>query len=204
MKTKSKNLTASKLRIILSLTLFLIIGAAVGGFSYARTILSQYSVEVSHKKVDAQASSGNISSLEEIKRQLANDQDVITKANALKSANEFPEFAIVDEVTHYANQNGLAIESFDFSNSSTATSGGAPATPATPGTVTPGAKTSKNGVYISVTLKAPVDYAKLLQFMSDLDQSLPKMQIQGINIGPDTKSINSVIVQPIVIQMYTR
>jgi hypothetical protein len=210
-KRKDGKLTATKLRILLSLTLLLIVAGAVGGFYYARTILSQYAVEVSHKKVDAEASSGNISALQKLKEELANDQDVIAKAKLLKSDSEFPEFDIVEDVTKYANRNGLSIASFDFGDGNSGATGSTGTTPAptpgaAPGTTTPGtqSKVSGNTVSISVTLKTPVNYANLLQFMHDLDQNLPKLKLQGIGLSGGAKSSSDVSVQPIVIQMYTR
>jgi len=210
-KHKDGKLTATKLRILLSLTLLLIVAGAVGGFYYARTMLSQYAVDVSHKKVDAEASSGNISALQKLKEELANNQDVVAKAKLLKSDSEFPEFDIVEDVTKYANRNGLTIVSFDFGDGSSGSTGSTGTTPtptpgAAPGTTTPGTQTKASGstVSISVTLKTPVNYANLLQFMHDLDQNLPKLKLQGIGLSGGAKSSSDVNVQPIVIQMYTR
>jgi len=208
-KHKDGKLTATKLRVLLSLTLLLIVAGAVGGFHYARTVLSQYAVDVSHKKVDAEASSGNISALQKLKEELAANQDVVAKAKLLKSDSEFPEFDIVEDVTKYANRNGLTIVSFDFGDSSSGTTGSAGTTPApgaTPGTTAPSTQSKASGstVSISVTLKTPVNYANLLQFMHDLDQNLPKLKLQGIGLSGGAKSSSDVSVQPIIIQMYTR
>lgn len=204
-KKKTRNLTATKLRIVLSLTLLLIVGGAVGGFSYARSILTEYSVEVSHKKVDADASSGNISSLEKLKNELANNQDVIAKAKALKSDSEFPEFDIVDDVTRYANKNGLAIQSFDFGSSGAGSGTTTPPATTAPGAAAPKApSTAQANVSITVTLESPVNYENLLQFVHDLDQNLPKLKLRGVNLSPDAKSSSNITVQPLVIEMYTR
>lgn len=208
-KHKDGKLTATKLRVLLSLTMVLIVAGAVGGFHYARTVLSQYAVDVSHKKVDAEASSGNISALQKLKEELAANQDVVAKAKLLKSDSEFPEFDIVEDVTKYANRNGLTIVSFDFGDGSSGTTGSAGTTPApgaTPGTTAPSTQSKASGstVSISVTLKTPVNYANLLQFMHDLDQNLPKLKLQGIGLSGGAKSSSDVNVQAIVIQMYTR
>lgn len=203
-------MTATKLRIILSLTLFLIIGGAIGGFHYARTFLTEYAVEVSHRKIDAEASNGNISALEKVKTELAANKDVIAKAAALKSNSEFPEFDIVEDVTRYANQNNLTIESFNFGESSSTAGSNAASAPNSTAPGTPNKPAANNAaagsstVSISVTLKSPANYTDVLQFIHDLNQSVPKLKVQGVSVAGSGNSKSNVNIQPLVIEMYTR
>jgi len=195
-ESKKTTLTATRLRIILSLTLLLIIAAGGGGFVYVKGLLTQYSVTVSHTKVDAQASDGNITSLETIQKELATDQDVVQKATQLRSTSEFPEFDIVNDVKKYAAADGISIDSYDF------TSQGSTGTPSTTSVPAPAVSSSSKTVDLSVSIHSPVNYQKLLQFLYDLQQGLPKMQVQGVSVGPGD-SVDTVEVQPITIEMYT-
>ncbi len=197
MKKSPFVLNAATLRIILFVTLFLTTGAIVGGFLYAQGALQPYAVEVGHKKADADASNGNIQALETTKNTLAKNQDVIDKANDMKAVNEFPEFKIVEDVTTYATKNGLAIDSISFTGATT--DPGEVAVPATPAPVAPGGKT----VGVIVNLTPPVNYSSLLQFVSDIEQTLPKMQIKSLSLQPGESS-QIVLVNSIEITMYTR
>ena len=218
MSKKGKmTMNATLLRTLLSASIFLIIVVASAGFLFGLGIIKGYAVEVSHKKVDAEASNGNIQALERIKKELGQNSDILNKVGLLKSDSQFPEFRIVDEIKKIAANNNLTIDSFTYTDTAAAT-GAAPATgstttppaatttPAT-GTETVGAKT----VSLSVTLKSPITYSNLLQFTYDIEQNLPKMKLKGISIsaGGGTQSSdksavdpNQVSVEPITVEMY--
>lgn len=219
MSKKGKmTMNATLLRTLLSASIFLIIVVASAGFLFGLGIIKGYAVEVSHKKVDAEASNGNIQALERIKKELNQNSDILNKVGLLKSDSQFPEFRIVDEIRKIAANNNLTIDSFTYTDTAAATGSTAPATgstttpPAatttpTTGTATVGAKT----VSLSVTLKSPITYSNLLQFTYDIEQNLPKMKLKGISIsaGGGTQSSdksavdpNQVSVEPITVEMY--
>lgn len=207
MKKQKNNLTASLFRIILSILLLASAAVAGGGFIYVQGMLKKYAIEVSHKKVDAAASDGNIQTLDRIKAELADNKSIIQKAQALKATNELPQFTIVKNVTTIAENNNLKITQFDFADSTQAApAANTPATTQTQTAQTPVGGTGLTGssyISISVTLGTPVNYADYLQFIHDIEQSVPKMQIQAVSLTP-AESSNSVTVEPLTIQMYTR
>ncbi|MEP6710420.1 MAG: hypothetical protein ABJA64_01750, partial [Candidatus Saccharibacteria bacterium] len=125
MKNKFK-LNASTLRIVLSASILIIVSLSGAVFVYGRHILTAYAIEVSHKKVDADASNGSIQALKEMEQALAKNQDVQQTMASLKASNELPQFRIVDDVTKYADKNHISISSFDFAEATAATA----ATPA--------------------------------------------------------------------------
>lgn len=203
---KRMTLNASLLRIILSVSLLVVAGAASAVFIYGKQFLTDYAIEVSHKKVDADASNGSIQALKNMEQELAKNQDVSQKIDTLKAANELPQFKIVDDVTKYAEKNQIAISSFDFAEAAVPGAATTPQTPATPGatpTPTPVISSAKS-VSIVVTLGTSLNYLNLLQFIYDIEQNLPKMQIDGIGLTPDTTSPTDVSSDALTIQMYTK
>ena len=218
MSKKSKmTMNATLLRTLLSVSMLLIIAVGSAGFLYGLSIIKAYAVEVSHKKVDAEASNGNIQALESIKKELDQNNDILNKVGLLKSDSQFPEFRIVDEIRKIAANNNLTIDSFTYADSAAATgttpaTGSATTTPPTTTTPTTGtATTAGKTVSLSVTLKSPIPYSNFLQFTYDIEQNLPKMKVKGISVsaGGETASKeqattdpNQVSVEPITIEMY--
>lgn len=202
---KKISLTAGLLRILLSVALFVTVAAAIAGFVYAQGNLRSYAVEVSHKWVDAEASANAITVLVETESNLAAKQDVIAKADILKSSADLPQFQVVEDVLRHAHDNDLTVANFDF----VASEAGATTAPASaPAAETPAAGTKKptpapKGVGLTVSLKSPTNYMDFLQFLNDIEHSLPKMYVQQIAMSPSDNG-KAVMVEPITITMHTR
>lgn len=209
-KRKKVLIDARSLRIgLLVLMLLITVGSAVG-ISYAMQTLKTYAVEVSHKKVDANASNGNIAALRKTESYLETNQDVLEKAGLLRSTSEFPEFKIVDEVRKVAAKNNIQIETFSYGSSTssgTSTSGTGATTPSTAGATgstaaaPSAAGTGGSTISLSVTLRAS-DYLNFLQFTYDIEQHLPKMKLGGISVSGAGAS--GITIDPITIEMYIK
>lgn len=207
-KKRDMTLTATKFRIILTIGMLLIIVVGSAGFLASKDWLKSYAVDVSKQRVDANASDGNLETLQVIQQELAQQQNVLTKANLLKSTNEFPEFQIVDIVSKTASENKISVASFAYIDGSQPASGGGAATPApstTPASPegAPAAASSGKKVGITVTLGTPVKLQRLLQFMYDIEQNVPKMQISGVSLTPADKG-SGVNVDPLTIEMFVK
>lgn len=209
-KKRDMALTATRFRIILTIGMLLIIVVGSAGFLASKDWLKNYTVDVSKQRVDASASDGNLEALQTIQQELAQQQSILTKANLLKSTNEFPEFQIVDIVSKTASKNKISVASFAYVDGSQPASGDNTATPA-PATApvspegTPAGPVVSSGkkVGITVTLKTPVKLKRLLQFMYDIEQNVPKMQISGVSLTPSDKG-SSVNVDPLTIEMFVK
>lgn len=207
MNKHKKSLSASLLRIILFVSLFTIITVAVVGFVFGRGILEKYAVEVSHKRIDANSSNSSISDLKKINKELAANQDVVAKANSLKATIELPQFKIIDDINQLAANNNISISSIDFTDTAQAAANtAAPAAGAAlPQQQVSGAPVSSSGttIAVTVTLGASVDYTNLLQFIYDVEQNVPKLQIKSVALSA-ADSGSQVVSQPLVIEMHTR
>lgn len=206
-KRKKELIDAKSLRTaLLVLMLLITVGSGVG-ISYVMQTLKTFAVEVSHKKVDANASNGNIAALQKTESYLEANQDVLEKAGLLKSTSEFPEFKIVDEVRKVAAENNIQIETFSYGtseSSSASTSGTGSATPSTGAATGSAAAPSSasaggNTISLTVTLRAS-DYLNFLQFTYDIEQHLPKMKLNGISISGG----GGITVDPVTIEMYIK
>ena len=206
-KRKKELIDAKSLRIgLLVLMLLITVGSGVG-LSYAMQNLKTFAIEVSHKKVDANASNGNIAALQKTESYLETNQDVLEKAGLLRSTSEFPEFKIVDEVRRVAAKNNIQIETFSYgasASNSTSTGGTGSAIPSTGAATGSSAAPSSasaggNTISLSVTLSAS-DYLNFLQFTYDIEQHLPKMKLNGISISGG----GGITVDPVTIEMYIK
>ena len=203
-------MTATVLRnILIVLILTVAIGGAVG-LSYGYRVIKNHAVDVSHKKVDATASNGNLAALKKTEQYLNANKDVLEKISLLKATNEFPEFRIVNEIRSIAAKNNISVSSFSY-GTATGTTAAAPTT-AAPATPAPTASTSAaKTIALSVTFTAP-SYLEFLQFTYDIEQNLPKMKIQGIGIsngstgGTQTSGAaatsTGISIDPITVEMY--
>jgi hypothetical protein len=196
-KPKKLALNANTFRIVLIVLMLIITAAGSVGLSSALRGMRTFAVEVSHKKVDATASNGNIQALEKTQEYLDTNRDVLEKIGLLRSSSEFPEFRVVDEVRDIATKNNIQIQSFSYGTEATSSQTPATTTPSTTPAPTVSAS-SGNLISLSVTLSSP-NYLDFLQFTYDIEQHLPKMKINGIGMSAANGSVN---VDPLTVQMY--
>lgn len=204
-KRKRDFLDAKSLRIGLLVLMFVLSLGSAFGLAYAMQNLEKFAIEVSHKKVDASASNGNIAELQKTESYLDTNQDVLEKAGLLRSASEFPAIKLVDEVREIAAKNNIQVDTFSFgsesSSSATSGTGTSPTAGGTSSTVAPAPTTGGNTTSLTVTLGA-ADYLNFLQFTYDIEQHLPKMKLKGISVSGSGAS--GVTIDPITIEMYIK
>lgn len=195
---KKIHLTATKLRLILSGSLFVIILIASVGFSLADGTLQTMASDVSHTTVDATASRDALQTLQKIQQQLSDDKDVVARASSIVAESQSYQYQdqIVNDLNDYAKKAGISITNLDFGATSTT------ATPTAPVTTTPTPAGVKSTA-VTVTLKNPVNYNSLLHFFSSIEQNLTKMQISKIGISKGNSG-NDVSSDILTIQVYIR
>ena len=196
---KRHPLTATSLRVILSVSMFIV--AAVGGVAFwvANSKLEEYAVEVSHTSADATASRDNLQNLQKIQQELEEDKEVVQRTSSIVADSQSYQYQnqIITDLNDYAAKAGIAITNINFASTTTQT---------TPGTPTPAAPTTPSGVKsmpVSITIKNPVDYLNLLKFVNSIEENLTKMQISRINLSKDPTR-NSVTSDALTIEVYVR
>lgn len=185
-----RELTATRLRLFLSLSLILVVVLGGVSFSIVHSSLDSFATDVSHKIADANASRDNVQNLQKIQQKLTQRHDAIQKVDNIVAESKSYQYQnqIITDLNRYAARAGVGITNINFTDaqSTSSTPGAAPA-PATP------APSGVKSTSATITLANPVDYTKLLKFITYIEQNLTKMQISRINLSKDAsgKSINS-------------
>ena len=189
---KGKGITAIGIRNFLTFVMVVIILGAVAGFYYGLQIVREYAVEVSHAVTDSTASGKSIVELSTLKRELAEREPLVTKANQLFSTPASYQAQALKDIQKYASVTGVTIANTEFSK-----------TPAATPPTSPVVGTGEQSAII--TLQSPTSYAKLLKFIDAIEGNLPKMQITGITVSrPTTASGDNVNTEKITITVATR
>lgn len=204
---KNIKLTAVSLRLILSITLFLIAGLIIAAVWLSTSKLKGYAAEVSQISSDAIASQDSIQTLQKTKQELDAQKDIVTKAAGIVADSQGYKYQdqIIKDLNAYASASGLIITNFSFATAAA----GAPATPApaasgSTASPTPEATAVPSGIKsttASITLKSPINYVNLLQFIHSIEQNLTKMQIARITLSKG-ESATEVSTDSLEIQVY--
>lgn len=197
-----KPLTATRLRLILSGSMVVIIILQGVIFAYAYGNMAATATEVSHTVVDASASQNNLTTLEKIEDILNNEKTVVERAQSIVADSQSYQYQdqIITDLNDFASRNGVSITNVDFSSSDTPST----ATPSAPATPTTPAPAGLKSTSVIVTLKTPVDYNNLLRFIESIEQNLTKMQISKINLSKGEAKGNEVMSDALTIEVYIR
>jgi len=192
-----REMTATKLRLILSCMLFVITLIGFVIFYFANGMLTQVATDVSRTVADASASANNLQTLQKTERDLEANQQLVQRAGEVVADSQSYEYQnqIINDLNQYAARSGIELTNIDFATDSkagTATppaaGGTAPAATATP------APTGVSKATITVTVKNPIDYLNLLRFMQAIEQNLTKMQLSSVGITKDQTGVSSDVL----------
>ena len=200
---KKSAMTATRLRLILSLSIFVIILVTGGAFFYIDQQIQTYAVSVSHSVADANASQDSLQTLQELQQTLNNDSDVIAKTNSIVADSQSYQYQdqIINDINGYAAQTGIGITNINFPSATATPTAGATSPVTTPSTPTV-APSGVKSISVEVTLKNPIDYNSFLQFIHAIENNLTRMQIQKIGLSASTGS--GVSSDILTIQVYVR
>ncbi|HEU5187586.1 MAG TPA: hypothetical protein VFT87_03720 [Candidatus Saccharimonadales bacterium] len=170
-----KKLTATRVQIILFVLLVLTVAALGVGAWWLQGMLGQSVVAEGRAQIDSQVSSQEVERLQQLQKELAAQQDIVARASQIAStANNYQyQDQVVGDLKSYAQRSGIAIGSFDFGTAQSAAGTQAPAGT----TLTP----------FTVTLLGPIEFTKFMQFLSDIENNLTKIQVSSLTLSPDTK-----------------
>lgn len=196
---KAAELTATRLRLLLSSALFLttIVGVAI--FYFANGVLSQVAADVSRTAADADASYNNLQSLQQTEKKLKENESIVQRAGEVVANSQSYQYQnqIVSDINNYASRSNIEITNIDFSTDgkTTQSPGNAPAAPSSGATSAPAAvPAGVQTATITVTLKNPVKYNNFLRFLQSIEQNLTKIQLASISISNDDGGISSDVL----------
>lgn len=210
-KPKQKNtLTASKLRVILSVLLVAILLVMVGGFYLAYGLVKDTAKATAETQAQAQSSDAKLQNLKLLEKQLEGHSDTRQKAKQIVAESQSYQYQnqIIGDLTNYANQAGVSIVSFNFSdlepvapeNTATPENGDEAGSGEAP---TPAVSAGLKSIMASIQLGNDTNYNNLLYFMHLVENNLTRMQISDLFISSGETG-DTVSVQNLNIEVYIR
>lgn len=145
-----------------SLLGFILVAVILGGgalFYFGLETVRTYAVSVNERLEDADASDKQVEQLQVLKKQLAQSESLLGKANSTFTTPEAYQAQALLDVQRYASQVGITIVGSDFE--------------------TP----EGSGLHLIVLrVSNPTSYTKLTQFLTLVEGNLPKMQVNSIDL----------------------
>jgi hypothetical protein len=200
---KKHQFTATTLRLILVINLFLIAGIGIAVFSIADKTLKTVATDTSHTVADASASQNNLQNLQTLQRDLVSKKDIVTRAESIVAESRSYEYQnqIINDLKDYAARAGLSIIGIEFDTAAAAPgSGAAPSIPAPSTTIVNGVKSTN----VSITLQKSIDYISLLRFIKSIEQNLTKMQVLNIALSQTFDEQPSLSSDKLNIEVYIK
>jgi len=111
---KQSGITASKLRVILSVMVVFLIGLSAVGFYFGQSWLQTLAVSVSRTIADSKVSGGDVQSLKKIQADLLTRQGIIAKANSIMASSQDYQNQTIQDLDRYAAGTGITISNYSF------------------------------------------------------------------------------------------
>lgn len=210
-----KGLTASRLRLLLSAAIALIVLGGIGIFYLTYAQLSKIAAETGEKAASAKQSQSTVSRLKALQTDLESKKDLIdlTSLITADSQNYAYQDRLVNDLTIYASRANLKIKTISFTSQTSSTP--APAAAAAPDTTGAGeaAATTEaaapatqsaalNKATVDITLESPVNYRDLLNFLHYIEQNLTKLKVSKVSM---TKSdVDNVTIDVLNLEVYIK
>lgn len=168
-------LNAVSLRWLLSTALVLTLTGIGGGFYFAYTALEKSAQATANAQSEAESSDAKLSQLMITKRQLEENKDVVVRAKQIVAESQSYQYQnqIINDLSFYASELGLSINSFSFQGDSAEQ---APATPAQP-TVPDGKLKS---TIVTIELAGNLTYESTLRYIHKIEQNITRMQVSNV------------------------
>lgn len=205
MKNMLDNLTPTRFRAVLLISMALLLTLGTAGFYAVQSKLSEYASEISSKVAEADSSNNSVEQLRRLESELERLADVRAKSQSIVAASQTYQNEIIMDLNIYAEQAGVKISQFSF-GAGAAGSAGSSASAATPqageGAAAGGGGGSRTES-VSITLSPPTNYRNLLKFIRSIENNLTKMQLAGITLSPG-QSADTVSTNTLTIEVYVR
>lgn len=195
-KSKNKQITATKVRALMISGLILTV-AAVAGISWmGYSWIKQENQKLQELKNESSTLSNQLNSIQSIKNDLQKNQSTVKKSEQLVLSSDLPQFQIINILQTYASKNSIPLESISLGPASTSTRSSSGTSSSSTSSSSKSVVQSPNSITLSFS--GPMEYSNFLNFLNDIETSLPKMNVTAINIqgGPNSSQVR---VDPITI-----
>ncbi|PID33493.1 hypothetical protein CR969_00430 [Candidatus Saccharibacteria bacterium] len=203
----------TKMRLVLSGVLFMILAGMIGGFVMAYSFIGDTATEVSRIQSEAAASDAELQQIRVQQQQMEKYRDVVDKAEQIVAESKQYQYQnqIIEDLTRYAKQAKLEVRSFDFAKTDSTAAKKPAAKPASPkdGASQPpaGAPKAQNAlksITVEIQLGNNPSYTKMLHFMYLIEQNLTRMQIASLNISRASGDDSANRTQNLTIEVYIK
>lgn len=195
-----KELTPTTLRIVLIAALLLLAALGTGLFMVGYGQVKDYAADAQKTAAEASASNSSLQDLIATKQELEQDSDTVNRAAQIVAQSQSYKYQdqIITDIARFTSEAGLSVTNISFTDTKTtsvpATTGTAAGTTTPEGGVVGAAPAGVKSVTATVTLKNPVEYEKMLNFIHLIEQSLFRMQISQISLSRSTDANNPNLV----------
>lgn len=214
-------LTATKLRIILTLALIAIVGLGVALHLTVGNMVQNYAVSVNKKSSEAASSDERLRQLSSLKSNLEKHKKTMQRVSHIAAEQESYNYQdqVIQDLERYAQRSGISISSISFSGGSSSTSGSAPAAaapaaPATSGAAAPAegapagavaqpAASGASPTLITLTPKTPMSYDGFIKFLHAVENNLTRMQVSNLAIARSEED-NGLAISTIALEVYIK
>jgi len=189
---KNPRIKATSLRTVMIVSILIIITILTVGFYFAQDWLNTQIAESDKTTIGSSVVNKNAASVKKIQDEITKYQASATKANTLIVSSQDYQSQIIQDLKKYAAANNITISTYSFSQSTSSDTK---------------ASVSIKGVtsnFINITLNDSIKLTNLIKFLKSIEVSVPKMQLTGINVTPIPNSQDSVRVEPLTIEVYTK
>jgi len=188
---KKTRIKATTIRTTMSVVIAMTIGLSIFGFYFAQDMLKTFETEVDSVVLKSKLNKPSSSQTKMSEEDIAKYQAPYDIAAGLTTPTQDYQTTITKDLNQYASINSISITDFNFSSTAIMTN-----------TTLQSSGISTNQV--TIKLSSPVNFTGLMQFLKSIESSAPKLQLTGINLTSVPGQNNSVTVEPLTIEFYTR
>jgi hypothetical protein len=187
----NSKIKAKTVNVILIVLLILAIGLVFTVFHLTIVWFNDLAVSDSTNQSTSTKGTTAPNDLTQLQNEINGLQDVANKAKDIAASSQDYQTSIQQDLNKYASSAGVIILDFSLEQSPT----NAISAPMISGV---------QSKYVKITPESPVTYTNLIKFLKAIESSVPKMKITDISLNRVADSKNSVTVDPITIEVYTR
>ena len=177
-KASAHGLTPTRLRVILSFTLVLIILIGAGIFYLAYNKLGESASETGQRAATARESQDTLQRLQALRKELESKRDNIAQASSIiaDGQNYAYQDRLVNDLTIYATRANLTVKNISFSSQPASSAAAATTDPASE----LGSPVGLKKATVDITLGTPIKYQDLLNYLHYIELNLTKLKISRV------------------------
>lgn len=205
-----RHLSATDLRLILSIGLFLTLTGMAAGFYFTFTALQPVAESTAKIQSEAKLSDAKVQGLISTEKELKDYSTAIRKSELILADPNNYQSQVIDSLTRFASIAEVSITSFTFQEDNTSSTSGqpsasadqasqaeAPEQPATDGS------SSLKSIRTTIQLNEATTYQKLLHFIYLVEHNITRMQISSLSLAPGSEN-GSMGTQTLEIEVYVK